>query len=79
MVVALSKTQFVLFNGHLWIESASINGFQNARTRAEYRTSEVTGRLTTNIETVRRFVDRMIEVDGVERKPGTVTLTMQVK
>jgi RNA 3'-terminal phosphate cyclase (ATP) len=39
---------------------------------SEYRTSAITRHLTTNIETVRKFVDRRIEVVGEERKPGTV-------
>jgi RNA 3'-phosphate cyclase len=45
---------------------------------SEYRTSEVTRHLTTNIETVRKFVDRMIEVDGEEREPGTVWVAARV-
>jgi RNA 3'-phosphate cyclase len=43
-----------------------------------YRTSEVTRHLTTNIETVRKFVDRMIEVDGEEREPGIVQVAARV-
>jgi RNA 3'-phosphate cyclase len=39
-----------------------------------YRTSEITRHLTTNIETVRKFVDRAIEIEGEEGKPGTVRL-----
>jgi RNA 3'-phosphate cyclase len=45
---------------------------------SEYRTSEVTRHLTTNIETVRKFVDCMIEVDGEEREPGTVRVAARV-
>jgi RNA 3'-terminal phosphate cyclase (ATP) len=41
---------------------------------SEYRTSEVTRHLTTNIATVRKFVDRVVELDGEERRPGTVHL-----
>ncbi|MBA4065883.1 MAG: RNA 3'-phosphate cyclase [Isosphaera sp.] len=37
-----------------------------------FRTSEVTRHLTTNIATVRKFVDRDIELDGAEGQPGTV-------
>ncbi len=43
-----------------------------------YRTSEVTRHLTTNIETVRKFVDRMIEVDGEERDHGTVQVAARL-
>lgn len=39
---------------------------------SEYRTSEVTRHLTTNIDTVRAFVDRTITLDGREGEPGTV-------
>jgi RNA 3'-terminal phosphate cyclase (ATP) len=41
---------------------------------SEYRTSQVTRHLTTNIETVRKFVAREIGVDAEERNPGTVRL-----
>jgi RNA 3'-terminal phosphate cyclase (ATP) len=45
---------------------------------SEYRASEVTRHLTTNIETVRKFVDRMIEVNGEEREPATVRIAARV-
>jgi RNA 3'-terminal phosphate cyclase (ATP) len=45
---------------------------------SEYRTSEVTRHLTTNIATVRKFVDRVIEVEGEEGEPGTVRVAAVV-
>jgi len=39
---------------------------------SEYRTAEITRHLTTNVETVRKFLDRTIEVDAQEGNPGTV-------
>jgi RNA 3'-phosphate cyclase len=39
---------------------------------SEYHTSEVTRHLTTNIDTVRAFVDREIVLEGREGDPGTV-------
>jgi RNA 3'-terminal phosphate cyclase (ATP) len=45
---------------------------------SEYRTSEVTRHLTTNIETVRRFVDRDISLDANAGKPGTVRIAARV-
>jgi RNA 3'-phosphate cyclase len=39
---------------------------------SEYKVSEVTQHLLTNIETVRRFVDREISCDGAVGSPGTV-------
>jgi RNA 3'-terminal phosphate cyclase (ATP) len=45
---------------------------------SEYRTSEVTRHTTTNIATVRRFVDRDITVDGEEGEPGTVRIAARV-
>lgn len=39
---------------------------------SEYRISRVTKHLLTNIEVVRKFVPRPIEVDGAEGGPGTV-------
>lgn len=45
---------------------------------SEYRTSEITRHLTTNIATVRKFVDRVVEVVGEERQPGTVRITAVV-
>ncbi|MFO0824850.1 MAG: RNA 3'-terminal phosphate cyclase [Gemmataceae bacterium] len=41
---------------------------------SEYRTSEITRHLTTNIATVRKFVDRVVELDGEEGRPGTVRI-----
>jgi RNA 3'-terminal phosphate cyclase (ATP) len=41
---------------------------------SEYRTAAVTRHLLTNIDTIRRFVDRDISVDGVEGSPGTVRI-----
>jgi RNA 3'-terminal phosphate cyclase (ATP) len=41
---------------------------------SRYRTSEVTRHLTTNIETVRKFVDREIELDAAEGQPGVVSV-----
>jgi RNA 3'-terminal phosphate cyclase (ATP) len=43
-----------------------------------YRTSQVTRHLTTNIETVRRFVDRDITIDAEEGEPGTVRIAARV-
>ena len=45
---------------------------------SEYRTSEVTRHLTTNIATVTKFVDRVIEVEGEEGEPGTVRVGAMV-
>ena len=45
---------------------------------SEYRTSEVTRHTTTNIETVRKFVDRTISADAPEREPGTVRIAARV-
>lgn len=42
--------------------------------RSEYRVSEVTQHLLTNIETVKRFVDRPISCDGSVGSSGTVTV-----
>jgi RNA 3'-terminal phosphate cyclase (ATP) len=39
---------------------------------SEYRVAEVTRHLTTNVATVRRFLDREISVDGEEGRPGVV-------
>jgi RNA 3'-terminal phosphate cyclase (ATP) len=39
---------------------------------SEYRTSEVTRHLTTNIDVIRRFTGRDISVDGTEGEPGIV-------
>jgi RNA 3'-terminal phosphate cyclase (ATP) len=45
---------------------------------SEYRTSEVTRHLTTNIETVRKFVDRVVVLDGEEKEAGTVRINAVV-
>ncbi|MBA4188265.1 MAG: RNA 3'-phosphate cyclase [Planctomycetaceae bacterium] len=45
---------------------------------SEYRTSEITRHLTTNIATVRRFVDRNVELDAEEGQPGTVRIAAVV-
>ncbi len=37
-----------------------------------YRTSEITRHLTTNIDTVRAFVDREVTLEGREGEPGTI-------
>jgi RNA 3'-terminal phosphate cyclase (ATP) len=41
---------------------------------SEYRVSEVTRHLTTNIAVIRRFLDRDITCDGDEGSPGTVRI-----
>ena len=46
-----------------------------SRSASEYRTSQVTRHLTTNIATVRMFVDREITVDEEEGKPGSVRIS----
>ena len=43
-----------------------------------YRTSEVDRHTTTNVETIRKFVDRAISVEGAVGEPGTVTVAAQV-
>ncbi len=45
------------------------------RSVSEYRTSQVTRHLTTNIETVRKFVDRSIKVDAEEGEAGIVKVS----
>lgn len=45
---------------------------------SEYRTSEVTRHLTTNIATVRKFVDRGVSLDAEDGQPGTVRIAAQV-
>ncbi|MDB5312604.1 MAG: 3-terminal phosphate cyclase [Gemmataceae bacterium] len=42
---------------------------------SEYRTSDVTRHTTTNIDTIRKFVDRDISLDAPEGAPGTVRIT----
>jgi RNA 3'-terminal phosphate cyclase (ATP) len=39
---------------------------------SEFRVSEVTRHLTTNVGVIRRFVDRDISCNGDEGEPGTV-------
>lgn len=41
---------------------------------SEYRTTNVTRHLTTNIATVQKFVDRSVMLDGHEGEPGTVRI-----
>lgn len=41
---------------------------------SEFRTSEVTRHLTTNIDVIRRFVDRDISCEGGEGQPGIVRI-----
>lgn len=45
---------------------------------SEYRTSEVTRHLTTNIATVRMFVDRGVYLDAEVGQPGIVRIAAQV-
>lgn len=45
---------------------------------SEYKTSEITRHLTTNIETVRKFVDRTIQLEENEGKSGSVRIAQQV-
>lgn len=45
---------------------------------SEYRTSEITRHTTTNIETVRRFVDRDIWVEHGDGKSGVVRIAQRV-
>lgn len=44
---------------------------------SEYRTTEVTRHLTTNIATVAKFVDREVGLDGREGEPGTVRIAAE--
>ncbi len=41
---------------------------------SEFRTAAITSHLTTNIETIRRFVEREITVEGEEGSPGVVRI-----
>jgi RNA 3'-terminal phosphate cyclase (ATP) len=41
---------------------------------SEYAVSEVTRHLTTNVATIRRFLDRTINVEGSEGEPGVVRI-----
>jgi RNA 3'-terminal phosphate cyclase (ATP) len=43
-----------------------------------YKTSEVTRHLTTNIATVRKFVDRSIQVEEGDKKSGVVRISQRV-
>jgi RNA 3'-phosphate cyclase len=45
---------------------------------SEYLTSEVTRHTTTNIATVRKFVDRTLNIDAEEGRPGTIHVAAQV-
>jgi RNA 3'-terminal phosphate cyclase (ATP) len=45
---------------------------------SEYRTSEITRHLTTNIAIIRRFVERDIQIDGNERESGIVRVAARV-
>lgn len=45
---------------------------------SEYRTSEITRHLTTNIETVRKFVDRTIQIEHADGKSGVVRISGRV-
>jgi RNA 3'-terminal phosphate cyclase len=41
---------------------------------SEYRVSEVTRHLTTNIAVIRRFLERDIVCEGEEEEPGVVRI-----
>lgn len=45
---------------------------------SEYRTSEVTRHLTTNLATLQKFVDRGVTLDAEVGQPGTVRIVAQV-
>jgi RNA 3'-terminal phosphate cyclase (ATP) len=45
---------------------------------SEYRVSEVTRHLTTNVETVRQFVDRSISIENGDSKSGVVRVAARV-
>jgi RNA 3'-terminal phosphate cyclase (ATP) len=45
-----------------------------ADSSSEYRTAMVTRHLTTNVATIRRFIDREIIVEGAEGGPGVVRI-----
>lgn len=45
---------------------------------SEYKTSEVTRHLTTNVETVRQFADRVIQIDDGEGKSGVVRVNQRI-
>ena len=42
---------------------------------SEFRTSKITQHLLTNVDVIRRFVDRPIVIDGDLGKPGTVRVS----
>jgi RNA 3'-phosphate cyclase len=45
-----------------------------AKGASEYRVSEVTRHLKTNVETIQAFVERVIEIEGEEGETGTVRI-----
>ncbi len=45
---------------------------------SEYKTSEVTRHLTTNVETVRKFIDYEIEIEAGDGKSGVVRVAARV-
>ena len=45
---------------------------------SEYKTSEITRHTTTNIETVRKFVDRVIQIERTDGKSGVVRISQWV-
>ena len=45
---------------------------------SEYKSSEITRHLTTNIETVRKFVDRNIQIEHTDGKSGVVRVAARV-
>src|SRR5579883_262452 len=45
---------------------------------SEYRTSEITRHTTTNIETVRKFVDRTVQIEEGDGKSGIVRVAARV-
>jgi RNA 3'-phosphate cyclase len=45
---------------------------------SEYRVAEITRHLTTNVETVRKFVDRVIQIEPGDGKSGVVRVAARV-
>ena len=45
---------------------------------SEYKTSEITRHTTTNVETVRKFVDRTIQIEHTDGKSGIVRIGQRV-
>ena len=45
---------------------------------SEYRAAEITRHTTTNVETVRKFVDRTIQIEHAEAKSGVVRIAARV-